>query len=152
MTRYITHLTFKKLMKWTKVQIEQDREVDDLTTIWPLPMLQRYHIRTQIMRSITHESVNYSLHINPGRQMCLILADNTFMVATNLLYPDLCRYIQFVKKNFRPVLSKEAEEIISSYYRLQRRSSTHNAGISWEILRGSRDASLVLTWGEGSWL
>ncbi|CAL9222808.1 unnamed protein product [Arabidopsis halleri] len=60
-----------------EVQIEQGREVNDLTTIWPLPMLQRY--------------------------------------------------IQFVKRNFRPVLSKEAEEIISSYYRLQRRSSTHNA-------------------------
>ncbi|XP_010488887.1 PREDICTED: probable DNA helicase MCM9 isoform X2 [Camelina sativa] len=50
-----------------EVQIEEDRYVDDLTTIWPLPVLQRY--------------------------------------------------IQFVKKNFRPVLSKEAEEIISSYYR-----------------------------------
>lgn len=59
------------------------------------------------------------------------LADNTSMVAIEVLYPaDLCRYIQFVKRNFRPVLSKEAEEIISSYYRLQRRSSTHNAGIS----------------------
>lgn len=60
-----------------EVQIEEGRYVDDLTMIWPLPMLQRY--------------------------------------------------IQFVKGNFRPVLSKEAEEIISSYYRLQRRSSTHNA-------------------------
>ncbi|KAG2298076.1 hypothetical protein Bca52824_034548 [Brassica carinata] len=60
-----------------EVQIEEGRHVDDLTMIWPLPMLQRY--------------------------------------------------IQFVKGNFRPVLSKEAEEIISSYYRLQRRSSTHNA-------------------------
>ncbi|CAH8319317.1 unnamed protein product [Eruca vesicaria subsp. sativa] len=60
-----------------EVQIEESTCVDDLTMIWPLPMLQRY--------------------------------------------------IQFVKGNFRPVLSKEAEEIISSYYRLQRRSSTHNA-------------------------
>ncbi|KAF8118942.1 hypothetical protein N665_0001s0003 [Sinapis alba] len=60
-----------------EVQIEEGRYVDDLTMIWPLPMLKRY--------------------------------------------------IQFVKGNFRPVLSKEAEEIISSYYRLQRRSSTHNA-------------------------
>ncbi|CAH2052000.1 unnamed protein product [Thlaspi arvense] len=61
----------------SEVQIEQGRCVDDLTTLWPLPMLQRY--------------------------------------------------IQFVKRNFRPVLSKEAEEIISNYYRLQRRSSTNNA-------------------------
>ncbi|XP_010547918.1 PREDICTED: probable DNA helicase MCM9 isoform X2 [Tarenaya hassleriana] len=39
----------------------------------------------------------------------------------------LRRYIQFVKGHFRPVLTKEAEDIISSYYRLQRRSATHNA-------------------------
>ncbi|KAI3439263.1 DNA helicase [Psidium guajava] len=39
----------------------------------------------------------------------------------------LRRYIHFVKSYFRPVLTKEAEIIISSYYQLQRRSSTHNA-------------------------
>ncbi|KAJ8529904.1 hypothetical protein K7X08_036739 [Anisodus acutangulus] len=39
----------------------------------------------------------------------------------------LRRYIQFVKKYFRPVLTKEAEKIISSYYQLQRRSATQNA-------------------------
>ncbi|EOA30050.1 hypothetical protein CARUB_v10013156mg [Capsella rubella] len=60
-----------------EVQMEEDKYVDDLTIMWPLPVLQRY--------------------------------------------------IQFVKKTFRPFLSKEAEEIISSYYRLQRRSSTQNA-------------------------
>ncbi|KAK4340038.1 hypothetical protein RND71_041500 [Anisodus tanguticus] len=41
--------------------------------------------------------------------------------------PMLRRYIQFVKKYFRPVLTKEAEKIISSYYQLQRRSATQNA-------------------------
>ncbi|KAK2971790.1 hypothetical protein RJ640_018479, partial [Escallonia rubra] len=41
--------------------------------------------------------------------------------------PMLRRYIHFVKGYFRPVLTKEAEKIISSYYQLQRRSATDNA-------------------------
>ncbi|VFQ78231.1 unnamed protein product [Cuscuta campestris] len=41
--------------------------------------------------------------------------------------PMLRRYIHFVKRNFQPVLSKEAENIISSYYQLQRRFATENA-------------------------
>ncbi|KAG8474033.1 hypothetical protein CXB51_033745 [Gossypium anomalum] len=39
----------------------------------------------------------------------------------------LRRYIGYVKKHFKPVLTKEAEKVISSYYQLQRRSATHNA-------------------------
>lgn len=39
----------------------------------------------------------------------------------------LKRYIHYVKRKFRPVLSKEAEKVISSYYQLQRRSATQNA-------------------------
>ncbi|KAL9174513.1 hypothetical protein ABFS82_02G057100 [Erythranthe guttata] len=39
----------------------------------------------------------------------------------------LRRYIHFVKGYFRPILTKEAEKVISSYYQLQRRSATHNA-------------------------
>ncbi|XP_035540173.1 probable DNA helicase MCM9 isoform X2 [Juglans regia] len=39
----------------------------------------------------------------------------------------LQRYIHFVKGYFRPVLTKEAEKVISSYYQLQRKSATHNA-------------------------
>ncbi|CAI9104079.1 OLC1v1002690C1 [Oldenlandia corymbosa var. corymbosa] len=39
----------------------------------------------------------------------------------------LRRYIYYVKRNFKPVLSKEAEKVISSYYQLQRRSATQNA-------------------------
>ncbi|PIN10218.1 DNA replication licensing factor, MCM2 component [Handroanthus impetiginosus] len=39
----------------------------------------------------------------------------------------LRRYIHFVKGHFRPVLTKEAEKVISSYYQLQRRSATENA-------------------------
>ncbi|KAL1534354.1 DNA helicase mcm9, variant 2 [Salvia divinorum] len=39
----------------------------------------------------------------------------------------LRRYIHFVKGNFRPVLTKEAEKVITSYYQLQRRSATQNA-------------------------
>ncbi|GJT55471.1 probable DNA helicase MCM9 [Tanacetum coccineum] len=40
----------------------------------------------------------------------------------------LRRYIHFVRGYFRPTLSKAAEEVISSYYQLQRRSATENAG------------------------
>ncbi|KAE8712927.1 putative DNA helicase MCM9 [Hibiscus syriacus] len=36
-------------------------------------------------------------------------------------------YIGYAKKHFKPVLTKEAKKVISSYYQLQRRSATHNA-------------------------
>ncbi|CAN0906794.1 Probable DNA helicase MCM9 [Linum grandiflorum] len=39
----------------------------------------------------------------------------------------LRRYIQFVKGYFRPVLTKEAEKVISNYFQLQRRSAKDNA-------------------------
>ncbi|KAL9417299.1 hypothetical protein AB3S75_040304 [Citrus x aurantiifolia] len=39
----------------------------------------------------------------------------------------LRRYIYFVKGYFKPILTKEAEKVISSYYQLQRRSATQNA-------------------------
>ncbi|XP_048231858.1 probable DNA helicase MCM9 isoform X2 [Ricinus communis] len=39
----------------------------------------------------------------------------------------LRRYIHFVKGYFKPILTTEAEKIISSYYQLQRRSATDNA-------------------------
>ncbi|CAL9021279.1 unnamed protein product [Prunus brigantina] len=42
-------------------------------------------------------------------------------------FPMLRRYIHFVKGYFRPVLTREAEIVISSYYQLQRRSATGNA-------------------------
>ena len=38
------------------------------------------------------------------------------------------RYIHYVKQRFKPVLTKEAESVISGYYQLQRRDGTHNAG------------------------
>ncbi|KAL5157090.1 putative DNA helicase MCM9 [Glycine soja] len=41
--------------------------------------------------------------------------------------PTLKRYIHYVKEHFRPVLTREAEIVISSYYQLQRKSATHNA-------------------------
>ncbi|KAJ1258632.1 hypothetical protein BS78_10G090600 [Paspalum vaginatum] len=40
--------------------------------------------------------------------------------------PQLRRYINYVRR-FKPVLTKEAEIVISSYYQLQRKSGTHNA-------------------------
>nr|XP_043630756.1 probable DNA helicase MCM9 [Erigeron canadensis] len=39
----------------------------------------------------------------------------------------LRRYIHYVKGYFRPTLTKEAENVISKYYQLQRRSATKNA-------------------------
>uniref|UniRef100_A0A453R4N7 DNA helicase n=2 Tax=Aegilops tauschii subsp. strangulata TaxID=200361 RepID=A0A453R4N7_AEGTS len=41
--------------------------------------------------------------------------------------PCLRRYIHYVKQRFKPVLTKEAESVISGYYQLQRRDGTHNA-------------------------
>ncbi|PIA52022.1 hypothetical protein AQUCO_01000125v1 [Aquilegia coerulea] len=41
--------------------------------------------------------------------------------------PMLRTYIHFVRRYFKPNLTKEAERIISSYYQLQRRSATDNA-------------------------
>ncbi|KAL5992553.1 DNA helicase mcm9 [Asimina triloba] len=41
--------------------------------------------------------------------------------------PMLRRYIHYVKEKFKPVLTKEAKWVISSYYQLQRRSATENA-------------------------
>lgn len=46
-----------------------------------------------------------------------------------LLINLLCRYILYVKRYFQPVLTKEAERVLSSYYQLQRRSALQNAGI-----------------------
>ncbi|XP_045817731.1 probable DNA helicase MCM9 [Trifolium pratense] len=39
----------------------------------------------------------------------------------------LKRYIHYLKEKFRPVLTREAETVISSYYQLQRKSATDNA-------------------------
>ncbi|KAG8092712.1 hypothetical protein GUJ93_ZPchr0012g19371 [Zizania palustris] len=41
--------------------------------------------------------------------------------------PMLRRYIHYVKQQFKPVLTKEAERVISSYYQSQRKSGTQNA-------------------------
>ncbi|XP_020089707.1 probable DNA helicase MCM9 isoform X2 [Ananas comosus] len=40
--------------------------------------------------------------------------------------PMIRRYIHYVKQHFKPVLTKESEKVISSYYQLQRRSANHN--------------------------
>ncbi|RZR99410.1 hypothetical protein BHM03_00028942, partial [Ensete ventricosum] len=46
----------------------------------------------------------------------------------------LRRYIHYVKQHFKPVLTKESERVISSYYQLQRRSAIHNADAKQEKL------------------
>ncbi|XP_028795118.1 probable DNA helicase MCM9 [Neltuma alba] len=48
-------------------------------------------------------------------------------LATNWPLSTLKRYIHYVKETFKPVLTREAETVISSYYQLQRKSGTHNA-------------------------
>ncbi|KAJ0077753.1 hypothetical protein Patl1_37173 [Pistacia atlantica] len=48
-------------------------------------------------------------------------------MASILSLCNFCRYIHFVKGYFKPILMKEAEKVISSYYQLQRRSATQNA-------------------------
>ncbi|XP_022744591.1 uncharacterized protein LOC111295372 isoform X4 [Durio zibethinus] len=64
--------------------------------------------------------------------------------------PILRRYIHYVKEHFKPVLTKEAEKVISSYYQLQRRSATHNAARTTvrmleSLIRLAQAAMLVLT-------
>ncbi|KAL6605948.1 hypothetical protein ACP70R_041601 [Stipagrostis hirtigluma subsp. patula] len=51
--------------------------------------------------------------------------------------PLLRRYIHYVKKEFKPVLTKEAERVIQSYYQLQRKSEARNAARTTVRLLGS---------------
>ncbi|KAK2393238.1 DNA replication licensing factor MCM2 [Trifolium repens] len=44
-----------------------------------------------------------------------------------LFYTQEVKYIHYLKEKFRPVLTREAETVISSYYQLQRKSATDNA-------------------------
>ncbi|BAF19072.1 probable DNA helicase MCM9 isoform X1 [Oryza sativa Japonica Group] len=63
-----------------------------------------------------------------------ILAENTEEKKGKTSDPEvmwtlsmLRRYIHYVKQHFKPVLTKEAERVISSYYQRQRQSGTRNA-------------------------
>nr|CAB3467494.1 unnamed protein product [Digitaria exilis] len=53
--------------------------------------------------------------------------DKTNVSEVKWTLTQLRRYINYVKKQFKPVLTKDAEIVISSYYQLQRKSGTHNA-------------------------
>nr|CAB3470016.1 unnamed protein product [Digitaria exilis] len=53
--------------------------------------------------------------------------DKTNVSEVKWTLSQLRRYINYVKKQFKPVLTKDAEIVISSYYQLQRKSGTHNA-------------------------
>ncbi|CAN6178752.1 unnamed protein product [Urochloa humidicola] len=53
--------------------------------------------------------------------------DKTNVSEVKWTLSQLRRYMNYVKKQFKPVLTKKAEIIISSYYQLQRKSGTHNA-------------------------
>uniref|UniRef100_A0A0E0DYY6 Probable DNA helicase MCM9 n=1 Tax=Oryza meridionalis TaxID=40149 RepID=A0A0E0DYY6_9ORYZ len=63
-----------------------------------------------------------------------ILAENTEEKKGKTSDPEvmwtlsmLRRYIHYVKQHFKPVLTKEAERVISSYYQRQRQSGSRNA-------------------------
>lgn len=75
--------------------------------------------------------VTLSFEVN----FCAILGSNFiyifFLRESFKFWWKSCRYIHFVKGYFRPVLTKEAEMVISNYYQLQRRSATGNAGSTW---------------------
>uniref|UniRef100_A0A0A8ZDN6 DNA helicase n=1 Tax=Arundo donax TaxID=35708 RepID=A0A0A8ZDN6_ARUDO len=49
--------------------------------------------------------------------------------------PQLKRYINYVKKQFKPVLTKEAERVISSYYHRQRQSARTTVRMLESLIR-----------------
>lgn len=45
----------------------------------------------------------------------------------------VCSYMLYVRTEFKPVLTHDAEKVIMSYYQLQRRSGHENAGLGLDI-------------------
>ncbi|XP_020082433.1 probable DNA helicase MCM9 [Ananas comosus] len=72
-------------------------------------------------------SLNYILSISLLQLACLGEAEKTHDGLEHMWsLPMIRRYIHYVKQHFKPVLTKESEKVISSYYQLQRRSANHN--------------------------
>ncbi|RYR35712.1 hypothetical protein Ahy_A10g050837 isoform C [Arachis hypogaea] len=90
------------------------------------PLLSRFDIVLVLLDTKNPEwDVVVSSHIlseaEPDR------ANNDEDLAKVWPLSTLKRYLHYVKETFKPVLTREAERVISSYYQLQRKSATHNA-------------------------
>ncbi|WCJ18778.1 DNA replication licensing factor Mcm2 [Euphorbia peplus] len=90
------------------------------------PLLSRFDIVLVLLDTKNPEwDAVVSSHILYEEQLESANSDDNI---ANIWTLDLLRrYIHFVKGYFRPVLTKEAEKVISSYYQLQRRCATDNA-------------------------
>ncbi|KAG6571851.1 probable DNA helicase MCM9 isoform X2 [Cucurbita moschata] len=90
------------------------------------PLLSRFDIVLVLLDTKNPEwDAVVSSHILSECQQEKGKRDND--LSSNWPLTMLRRYLQFVKGYFRPVLTKEAEQIISRYYQLQRRSAMDNA-------------------------
>uniref|UniRef100_A0A7N0VE45 Probable DNA helicase MCM9 n=2 Tax=Kalanchoe fedtschenkoi TaxID=63787 RepID=A0A7N0VE45_KALFE len=91
------------------------------------PLLSRFDIVLVLLDTKNPEwDAVVSSHIL-AEQGESITGKNDEELTTTWPLPMLRRYIQYVKRYFKPVLTKEAENVISCYYQLQRRSAIQNA-------------------------
>nr|XP_025622296.1 probable DNA helicase MCM9 isoform X3 [Arachis hypogaea] len=109
-----------------KGQYDPDQPLSVNTTLSG-PLLSRFDIVLVLLDTKNPEwDVVVSSHIlseaEPDR------ANNDEDLAKVWPLSTLKRYLHYVKETFKPVLTREAERVISSYYQLQRKSATHNAG------------------------
>ncbi|MED6108724.1 DNA helicase mcm9 [Stylosanthes scabra] len=108
-----------------KGQYDPDQPLSVNTTLSG-PLLSRFDIVLVLLDTKNPEwDAVVSSHIlseaEPDR------ANNNEDLAKVWPLSTLKRYLHYVKETFRPVLTREAERVISSYYQLQRKSATHNA-------------------------
>ncbi|KAL4349471.1 hypothetical protein AHAS_Ahas10G0045300 [Arachis hypogaea] len=108
-----------------KGQYDPDQPLSVNTTLSG-PLLSRFDIVLVLLDTKNPEwDVVVSSHIlseaEPDR------ANNDEDLAKVWPLSTLKRYLHYVKETFKPVLTREAERVISSYYQLQRKSATHNA-------------------------
>ncbi|KAH9299794.1 hypothetical protein KI387_031476, partial [Taxus chinensis] len=91
------------------------------------PLLSRFDIVLVLLdtKNLEWDKIVSSHILSEHAQKDKISANDDLKGLWTLLM--LRRYIHFVRGHFRPVLTREAEKVISSYYQLQRRSATQNA-------------------------
>ncbi|XP_020699790.2 probable DNA helicase MCM9 isoform X2 [Dendrobium catenatum] len=110
-----------------KGQYDPDQSLSVNTTLSG-PLLSRFDIVLVLLDKKNPEwDVVVSSHILAEKGEERNKRDNSDDLGSVWSLPMLRRYIHYVKQRFKPVLTKESERIISSYYQLQRRSATHNA-------------------------